>query len=567
MLLVLVTLGRVIEGHQRYKSLHQVNEFLHRESQVVEVMRDNELTETTVNEILAGDVFTVKVNERNPVLARVEDGESHFSTEWRNGEFVQEAHQKGSMVQPGDLNIHAPVRLVALQAGNDDNDWLRYSNSLKKAFAETTPIEQTAHQLARVLLITIIPLAIITSAIVGWQAQSIGPAIERLLSILLVACPCALGIATPLVLRLGLNRALSSGFCFRSASIFEPLAKCRRLAFDITGTLTTRTLGIQSANIHDDNFHSANVYRLLNMMINSSSHPKAEALMRWTKEQEEQGFNNNNHKPDDNISKIEYKPGKGVVAYLDSGKRAVLGNSALAKDVFPAINHLYQDTTCYCYDGKVLASFTFAYSWRESLEKILEELKTKTNLTLAAISGGSVLPESSNTESPLFHETFLEQTPEAKQQLVASWEKNSQPTAMIGDGANDLPALMKASVSMAFDDPDAATTESVDITLHPSAFSHLPALFSLARRVKHIIRFNLAWVLLYNSLAVTAAVFGWLHPVIATLIMILSSVTVLAVSCLVTAPPPFRQSQKSTEEILNQLRTVQGKPSAVAGPA
>ncbi|MCS7049515.1 MAG: cation-translocating P-type ATPase, partial [Verrucomicrobiae bacterium] len=468
MVLVLVTLGRYLEARAKTSSTEALEKLLR---------HDPQLTVGQTIRILPGAMF--------PADGVVVSGTGTVNESMLTGESTPVTKQPGDAVYAGTTNYDGSfdVRITATGA---ERRIARIARLLEEVRRQKAPSEQFADRLARVLMPVTVLTGLIAGVATGWQAM---------LAVWLIACPCALGIATPLAIWNAIARAARAGIFIRNGAVLEKLATVRSLFFDKTGTLTEGLPALERIETNED--ENTVLQRVASIELRSE-HPLARALVA---EAQRRGLTLTPPK------QVEIVPGRGIRADgWTVGSAEFVGTSG--PGVFAARN------------GTVCARFFFREQLRPDWSAVWPQLQPYRVEVLtgddraAAERLGLPVPVHANL------------SPEQKVQHIEAAAATGT-VAMVGDGLNDAPAIARACIGIALATGTDVTRETADVTFADNQLTKLPWLLALARQTRRVIRQNLFWACLYNVTLIPVAALGWLNPILAALAMVLSSALVV----------------------------------------
>jgi Cu+-exporting ATPase len=386
-------------------------------------------------------------------------------------------------------------------------------NMVKKAQGEKPPVQQLADRISAIFVPVVLGIAVLT-LVVNWIIlKDFTPSLLRSIAVLVIACPCAMGLATPAAIAVGLGRGARNGILFRNAKSLELFRKVHQVVFDKTGTLTTgrfQVFGFSSQDMPEEDFKSI-VYSLEKY----SNHPLARSIAaQWTVKNEIRW------------KKIEEVKGQGMMAIDMEGNRYVLGS-------FPLAEHATSDDSHNVYllrNDVLIGWIDMADELRPEAKEVVHYLQSK-NIKTILLSGDRYEKTKKLGDQLGIEEVIAEQSPEQKLQTVAALS-STEPTIMVGDGINDAPALAKATIGISMSEASQLAMQSAQVVLMSSGLSKLPMAINLGRQTYITIKQNLFWAFAYNIVAIPVAALGLLGhygPTYGALIMGLSDV-VLAIN-------------------------------------
>ena len=520
MVLILFTLGRYLEAQGRVRAMRSLAPMLAAERANVRVVVDGIDAMKLVHTVQPGTILRIFPGERIAVDGVVIDGHSDCDEAIITGQSETQLKAPGAPVHAGSINGHGQIWVRATVAGTDTR-WIQISRLVRDALARKSLLGSTIDSAATIF----IPFVLLLAAGTVWFWSTRGPFEVALLiglAVLVVACPCSLGLAAPLATALGIGQAARRGILIRSGGALEQLARIRGFAFDKTGTLTQGKL--QPVYVTTDGATEKDLLHCATALASGSEHSIARAIT-------EQGHvNKMSVLP---AMEIRAHPGAGVTGQID-GVLCAMGSrlfmKALGWTIPEKLSAMPAPRYTLVYIGwggsvhGILALDDTTLPEAKSVIKALHEHGVET-LLLSGDTKGPV----ANVASALGISTWqAELTPEGKVRALREWaDKRRGSIAMVGDGLNDGPVLASAAVGIAVGTATDLAKESADITLPTGGLGSLPWLVELANRVRKSILANLVWALGYNAVALMLAVTGLLKPVVAAGLMFGSSVLVV----------------------------------------
>ena len=516
MVLLLFTLGRYLEAQGRARAARCLAPMLAAERAEVRVVReDGAESLCPIADVQTGDLVRVLPGERIAVDGLVIEGRSEVDESVLTGQPEPRAKAPGASVVAGSLNGNGLLSIRATAPGLQTR-WVQTGRMVRDALASKTLAGQTIDRAAAAF----IPGVLLLSAATAWFWYSRGGVESALLAglaVLVVACPCSLGLAAPLASALAIGQAAQRGILIRSGGVLERLTRLRGIAFDKTGTLTQRELQplgwqfIDSAN-------EAEVLRRAGMLARGSDHPIARAMTDTARS-------------DAAASDIEVHPGAGLSGTI-GGERCAMGSAGfmagLGWVVPPALRRIDDGctTTFVGWAGRVRARLSLVATPVPEACGVIAAMRERGLATLLASGdgAGAVASIAKRLGIACWHAELM---PEDKVALLREWSARHGPIAMVGDGLNDGPVLAAAAVGIAVGGATDLARESADVVLPRGGLSHLPWLLQEADRVRHSVRANLLWAFGYNAVALSLAAGGLLRPVTAAALMAGSSLLVV----------------------------------------
>jgi Cu+-exporting ATPase len=383
-------------------------------------------------------------------------------------------------------------------------------NLVKQAQGDRPPVQQLADKISAIFVPVVIGIAIVTLAVNWVIIENFTSALMRSIAVLVIACPCAMGLATPAAIAVGLGRGAKKGILFRNATSLELFRDIKQVVFDKTGTLTTGKFVVSgfSNDVGEENEFKKLVYSLEKY----SNHPIAKSITNEWKTTEEIKW-----------SKIEEVKGVGMKALDKEGNEYWAGAFKLAEKLTQDDRH----SVYVIKNNQLFGTIDVSDEMRPEAKTVMDYLHSK-NIKTILLSGDRFAKCKPLADKLGIDEIIAEQTPEQKLQKIA--ELNAAvPTAMVGDGINDAPALAKATVGVSMSEASQIAMQSAQVVLMGGGLKNLPMALGLGKHTYLTIKQNLFWAFFYNIIAIPVAAFGFLTPTFGALVMGLSDV-VLAVN-------------------------------------
>lgn len=538
MLLFLVSVGRWLEIQAHKASNDAMQRLLkHIPDQAARVTARGEET-VPVADLRPGMRVRVRPGERFPVDGLIAVGEGDVDQSLLTGEPKPVTKRAGNAVQAGTISLDGAFEVI-ISAVGDATTAGQIGRLLHEALWQRSPLERLADKLAAWM--TPVALALGTIAFLFWNARSgTEQGLLIALSVLLIACPCALGLATPLTLWLGLGRAAESGAILRSTAAIERLARVKKIFLDKTGTLTVLPMQVKEIAIDRSNDFSNSAtrgaamerefIRLVASVENQSEHPLAKAIVAYARKKR--------------IKLIRLKefialPGRGVKAILTSAARddemtVWIGSERLMAE---QKLHLPKSLQQQAHEFRAAGMLVVFAGWERQVRGLLalgETARAEASEALrrlresgleAAILTGDEAHAGHRWREALGIPVYTRLTPEEK---MSRLQEVSAEVAMVGDGINDGPALAAASVGLAMNHGTDVARTAADVVLMREDLRLIPWLIELSRAAMRRVRENLGWAFIYNLIGVGLAMAGLLQPVLAALAMVISSLLVTA---------------------------------------
>jgi len=459
-------------------------------------------------QLKTGDLVLINTGDQVPADCKILWGEAHVNEALLTGESTP-IHKKakdhiigGSIVEEGTLKAQVTA------AGND-TVLSNIINMVKRAQGEKPPVQQMADKISAVFVPVVLVIALLT-LIINWIVLgAFTPSLLRSIAVLVIACPCAMGLATPAAIAVGLGRGARNGILFRNAKSLELFKDIKQVVFDKTGTLTTGRFQISDfrfQNVSEDEFKVI-VYSLEKY----SNHPLAKSIVQHWKTRDEIRWKS-----------IEEIKGQGMIATDKEGNVYKAGSYNIAQSVTQDKAHNIYVTK----NDALLGWIDLADELRPESKAVINYLKSKAIKTIL-LSGDRYSKTKALADTLGIGEVIAEQTPEQKLQKIEELTKQA-PTVMVGDGINDAPALAKATIGISMSEASQLAMESAHVVLMNSGLKKLPTALGLGRHTYLTIKQNLFWAFVYNIIAIPVAALGFLNPTFCALVMGLSDVVLAA---------------------------------------
>lgn len=522
MVLLLFTLGRTIEAQGRAHAVRSLAPMLAAERAQARVVRDGEAAWCPISAVPVGVLVRVLPGERIAVDGVVIEGHSECDESVLTGQPEPRPKTRGASVYAGSLNASG-LLLLRVTAPGLQTRWVHIGRTVREALASKTLAGARIDRVAAVFIPGVLLLALATAWF--WYGRGgVDAALLAGLAVLVVACPCSLGLAAPLANALVIGQAAQRGILIRNGGVFEQLAGLRGIAFDKTGTLTQHALHFNGLQL--DGASEAEALRRARMLALGSDHPVARAVLAIA-----------GSKALAPASDLQARAGAGLVGDID-GERCALGSAdfmaAFGWPIAPALaggNHDGATSAFVGWNGRARARLSFVAAPVAGAAEVIAALHARGLATLLLSGDGACAVERLAIRLGIgqWHARLL---PEDKVRLLRDWRARHGLIAMVGDGQNDGPVLAAAAVGIAVGGATDLARESADVVLPQAGLVLLPWLLREADHVRRSVRANLLWAFGYNAVALALAVSGLLQPVLAAALMAGSSLLVVTRSWL-----------------------------------
>lgn len=530
MILTLITVGKMLEARAKGKTTDALESLMKLSPKNALVIRDGIETVVPIEDVSRGDVFLVRPGETIPVDGIVLKGYSAVNESALTGESIPIDKEKGDTVSTGTLNQSGVLYCEASRVG-ENTTLSQIIRMVSDAAATKAPIAKVADKVSGVFVPVIIAIATVTTLVWLLSGQSIGFALARGISVLVISCPCALGLATPVAIMVGTGMGARCGILFKNATSLEMAGKINTIALDKTGTITSGH-PIVTDLIPAPGIKENELLFLAASLEKNSEHPLAEAV-RLAAEQK-------NIKTED-VLEFHALPGNGLWAKL-SGEVLSGGNLRFISEHIEIPKDIAQTSDALSAQGKTPLFFAFGNKFigtiavadtiKDDSAAAIHDLKSM-GIKVVMLTGDNERTASAIGAQAGVDEIISGVLPDGKESVIRRLQKDGK-VAMAGDGINDAPALTRADVGIAIGAGSDIAIDSADVVLVKSRLSDVPAAIRLSRATLRNIHENLFWAFFYNSLGIPLAaglfipIFGWtLNPMFGAAAMSLSSFCVV----------------------------------------
>lgn len=521
-LIMFILFGKWLEGRAKRKTGSAIRELLDLAPDTAHVWNGTEFEDKPAKYIMEGDVLLVKAGEKVPADGKILEGESAVDESMVTGESLPVDKKPGDSVIGATVNSLGSFRMQAEKVGRDTM-LAQIVAVVENAQNSKAPVQRLADRISGVFVPVVVAAAAVTGLL--WYFLSAEDSLRQALihacAVLGVACPCALGLATPTAVMVGSGLGAKKGILFRSAADLEGLGRIRTMVFDKTGTLTKGELSV----VHEKyvSLPKEIALGLVRALEETSGHPIAKTLFAFSAEGDSQ-----------EVTDIRTLPGQGVEGVWN-GQRILLGSPNWMKhegispegdDLREAWEKEGASVTVLAAGEKTAAVLAVADTVRESSKEVISWLKQE-GITPWLVTGDNARAAAWFAEKLGIDHVESEVLPSGKADIVRKIRQEGGPAAMTGDGINDAPALAEADIGIAMGGGTDAAVESAGVVLLRSDIEKVREGIVLSRRTLRNIRENLFWALIYNTLGIPLAALGYLSPMVAGALMAFSSVSVI----------------------------------------
>ncbi len=525
-LITLIILGKLFEARAKGRSSGAIKKLMGLQAKTATVLRNGNEIEIPLEEVAAGDIVYIKPGEKVPVDGEIVEGNSAMDESMLTGESVPVSKSVGDTVIGATLNKNGFLKVKATKVGRD-TALAQIIKVVEEAQGSKAPIQRVADRISGIFVPIVVGIAVVTFLIwYLWVSPGeFAQALEKLIAVLVIACPCALGLATPTSIMAGSGRAAEYGVLFKGGEHLEATHSITTVVLDKTGTVTNGkpvlTDVIMTGSMEEKTFLA-----LVGSAEKQSEHPLAEAIV--------QGINERNISLP-NVQEFEAIPGHGIRAAVD-GRELLIGTRRLmnkhAIQIDSAVNKMEtledngKTAMLVAIGGELMGIVAVADTVKETSKEAIKRLKDA-GLEVIMMTGDNNRTAKAVANEVGIDRAIAEVLPEGKADEVKKLQKQGKRVAMVGDGINDAPALAMADIGMAIGTGTDVAMEAADITLMRGDLNSIADAILMSKKTIRNIKQNLFWALAYNTLGIPIAAAGFLAPWLAGAAMAFSSVSVV----------------------------------------
>ena len=530
MILTLITVGKMLESVSKGRTTDALKSLMKLAPKTAVILSDGIEKEVPVEQVKKGDIFVVRPGENIPVDGIVLDGNSAVNEAALTGESIPVDKTEGDSVSAATVNQSGFLKCEATRVG-EDTTLSQIIQMVSDAAATKAPIAKVADKVSGVFVPIVIIIAIITTAVWLLVGETVGFALARGISVLVISCPCALGLATPVAIMVGNGVGAKNGIMFKTAVSLEETGKIQIVALDKTGTITNGTPKVTDM-LPAEGITEEELLALAFSLEKKSEHPLAKAVIEKA-ENDKAKFSE--------VSDFKALPGNGLIGVMD-GKTIIGGNykfiserakvSEEMKDKSEKLSEEGKTPLFFAREGKCVGIIAVADVIKEDAARAVSELKNM-GIHVVMLTGDNERTAKAIGKQAGVDEVIAGVLPDGKEAVVRKLKEKGK-TAMVGDGINDAPALTRADIGIAIGAGTDIAIDAADVVLMKSRLKDVPAAIRLSRKTLRNIHENLFWAFIYNVIGIPLAagvwipVFGWqLNPMFGAAAMSLSSFCVV----------------------------------------
>lgn len=530
MILTLITVGKMLEARSKGKTTDALKSLMKLAPKTAVVIRNGQETTIPVEQVHKGDIFVVRPGENIPVDGVVLEGTSAVNESALTGESIPVDKAAGDMVSAATVNQSGFIRCEASRVG-EDTTLSQIIKMVSDAAATKAPIAKIADRVSGIFVPAVITIAVITTIVWLLTGQTFGYALARGISVLVISCPCALGLATPVAIMVGNGMGAKNGILFKTAVSLEETGKVQIVALDKTGTITSGQPEVTDI-LPAEGFSEEQLLTLAFSLEQKSEHPLAKAVLKKAEERKLHAYE---------ISDFQALPGNGLSGIMNS--QTLMGGSmkfissrvSVPDSLKQQAEHLAEQgktPLLFASDNKLAGIIAVADVIKEDSPQAVKELQNM-GIRVVMLTGDNEKTARAIGKQAGVDEVIAGVLPDGKESVIRSLKEQGK-VAMVGDGINDAPALTRADIGIAIGAGTDIAIDAADIVLMKSRLSDVPAAIRLSRATLRNIHENLFWAFFYNVIGIPLAagvwipIFGWtLNPMFGAAAMSLSSFCVV----------------------------------------
>ena len=530
-ILTLITVGKMLEARAKGKTTDALKGLMKLAPQTAILLRDEKEIEVPITQVQQGDIFVVRPGDSIPVDGTVLEGSSAVNEAALTGESVPADKTVGDSVSAATVNQSGFLKCQATRVG-EDTTLSQIIRMVSDAAATKAPIAKIADKVSGIFVPVVIGIAIVTATVWMLAGKDTGYALARGISVLVISCPCALGLATPVAIMVGNGVGAKNGILFKTAASLEETGRVQIVALDKTGTITQGEPRVTDL-VPAAGFDEKTLLSLAASAEQHSEHPLAKAILREVEDQKIALTQ---------VAGFEALPGNGIRADLDDGE--ILGGSvsfiqsqmqlsAEMEKKAQALSEQGRTPLLFARDGQLIGMIAVADVIKEDSPQAISELRGM-GVRVVMLTGDNERTARAIGQQAGVDEVIAGVKPDGKEQAVRQLQESGK-AAMVGDGINDAPALTRADMGIAIGAGTDVAIDAADVVLMKSRLSDVPAAIRLSRATLRNIHQNLFWAFIYNVIGIPLAagvfipIFGWtLNPMFGAAAMSLSSFCVVS---------------------------------------
>ncbi|MVB13040.1 Copper-exporting P-type ATPase [Caprobacter fermentans] len=540
--ITLILLGKYFEAVAKGKTSEAIKKLMGLQAKTARVIRDGKEADIPVEEVRIGERIIVRPGERIPVDGKIVEGSSSIDESMLTGESIPVEKKPGDLCIGATVNKYGTFTFEASLIGRD-TVLAQIVKMVEDAQGSKAPIQKIADRVSGVFVPTVIGIAVVTFLAWFLSTGDLNQSIVSAVSVLVIACPCSLGLATPTAIMVGTGLGAENGILIKGGEHLETAYRLNAVVMDKTGTITKGKPEVTDLVVLGD-LDKTELLKLAASAEKRSEHPLGVSIYEYGRDHSESVAD---------PSQFETIPGRGVRAVVE-GKSVLLGTRKLLDEngidasgvasVLEKLENEGKTAMLMTVDRQAEAVFAVADTLKEHSAEAIRELQ-EMGVDVYMITGDNRRTAGAIAKQVGIGHVLAEVLPEHKAEEVEKLKKSGKVVAMVGDGINDAPALATADIGMAVGTGTDVAMEAADITLMRGDLRTISAAIRLSRRTMRKIRQNLFWAFFYNAIGIPFAAFGFLNPMIAGAAMAFSSVSVVTNSLSLKRFRPMERSVKN----------------------
>ncbi len=543
MVLTFVSIGKHLEQSSKIKTTSAITHLINIAPQTAILYNDGNEVNVKVDEVNMDDLLLIKPGAKIPVDGIVVSGHSFIDSSSLTGESLPVEKNVNDQVLSGSLNLNGTMIMKA-QSIYKNSTFNKIIELVSEAANSKAPISTLADKISSYFIPFVITVSVITFIVWYIISKDFETSLNYGMSVLVVSCPCALGLATPTAIMVSTGKAASNGILFKNAAVIEETSKIDTLVFDKTNTITVGKPFVIDETIYDK---CDDYYSILNQLEKNSEHPLSLAILNYCKDK---------NIKDIELTNKEYIVGHGLQAD-HKGSKFAIGNKKLMDSLNVDTSIVNEESLSgytalyYSKDQKLIGIYLIADKLKNGIKDILAQLK---DYDIVLLTGDNQKVAENIAKQVNIKHVIANVLPQQKQEVIKDLQSQGKKVAMVGDGINDSVALVQANVGIAINNATDIAVESSDVVLISDKFADLLNSLKLAKFTLRIIKQNLFWALGYNCILIPIAAGALsfinikLNPMISSLAMSLSSITVISNALRINSFKPYHINENIVED-------------------